>query len=107
MVDEDKKEELGRSLATERDIDPDFGMFTEEFDVYSVPDAEDKLTATVPEGDDRMTAVEDGGSFPDVPDADAIAEESPVDPASPPEQFHGTDLLNGVGAHPEEESDNP
>ncbi|WP_339292644.1 hypothetical protein MKY48_07490 [Paenibacillus sp. FSL W8-0187] len=32
----------------------------------------------------------------DVPDADAIAANSPVDPAAPPtEQMHGIDLLNG------------
>jgi len=100
MTDAERQE----SLATERDIDPDFGMFTEEFASYSVPDAEDKLTAMVPDRDNLMSAEEDG-VFPDIPDADAVAEESPVDPASPPEQFHGTDLLNGVGAHPEEETE--
>ncbi|WP_410513673.1 hypothetical protein PaeBR_04355 [Paenibacillus sp. BR2-3] len=32
----------------------------------------------------------------DVPDADDIKEDTPVDPASPPiEIVHGTDLLNG------------
>ncbi|GIP22747.1 hypothetical protein [Paenibacillus sp. J22TS3] len=32
----------------------------------------------------------------DVPDADAIQENTPVDPASPPEIImHGTDLING------------
>ncbi len=96
--------ERRQSLITERDIDPEFGMFTEELAAYSVPDAEDKLTAMVPD-DETMAAAEENGSFPDIPDADAISEESPVDPASPPEQFHGTDLLNGVGAHPEEETD--
>jgi len=100
MMDSERQE----PLATERDIDPDYGMFTEEFAAYSAPDAEEKLTATVPDSDDRMSAGEDS-VFPDIPDADAVAEESPVDPASPPEQFHGTDLLNGVGAHPEEETE--
>jgi hypothetical protein len=96
--------ERRQSLATERDIDPEFGMFTEDIAGYSVPDAEHKLTAMVPD-DEAITSAEEDGSFPDIPDADAVSEESPVDPASPPEQFHGTDLLNGVGAHPEEETD--
>ncbi|MDO7907138.1 hypothetical protein Q5741_12035 [Paenibacillus sp. JX-17] len=33
--------------------------------------------------------------FEDVPDADAIAVNSPVDPSAPAELLHGTDLLNG------------
>lgn len=34
--------------------------------------------------------------LPDVPDADAIQKDSPVDPSAPdPETMHGTDLLNG------------
>lgn len=38
----------------------------------------------------------------DVPDADAISANSPVDPAAPPaDQMHGTDLLNG--SHGDEE----
>ena len=33
-----------------------------------------------------------------VPDADEIAKDSPIDPASPdPDAMHGTDLINGVG----------
>ena len=96
--------ERRQSLITERDIDPEFGMFTEDLAGDSVPDAEQELTAMVPD-DETMAAAEENGSFPDIPDADAISEESPVDPASPQEQFHGTDLLNGVGAHPEEETD--
>ncbi|MGZ7442022.1 hypothetical protein [Paenibacillus sp. TH7-28] len=36
------------------------------------------------------------GELPDVPDADAIQKDSPVDPVSPdPNAMHGTDLLNG------------
>lgn len=43
-----------------------------------------------PSGGEEYTPLED------VPDADAIAANSPVDPAAPPtEQMHGTDLLNG------------
>ncbi|WFB60083.1 hypothetical protein [Paenibacillus sp. BR1-192] len=43
-----------------------------------------------PSGEEEYTPLED------VPDADAIAANSPVDPAAPPtEQMHGTDLLNG------------
>jgi hypothetical protein len=41
-------------------------------------------------------AAANDGPFPDVPDADAVAEGSPVDPAAPPDVFHGTDLLNGT-----------
>jgi len=34
--------------------------------------------------------------LPDVPDADAIQKDSPVDPSAPdPDAMHGTDLLNG------------
>ncbi|OXM15459.1 hypothetical protein [Paenibacillus herberti] len=32
-----------------------------------------------------------------------LTEGTPVDPVSPPDEFHGTDLLNGVGSAPEEE----
>lgn len=40
----------------------------------------------------------------DVPDADEIHMNSPIDPAAPPvEVVHGTDLLNGYGGdHPED-----
>lgn len=35
-------------------------------------------------------------ALPDVPDADDIAKNSPVDPVSPdPDAMHGTDLING------------
>ena len=100
-MNDEKREQ---SLATERDIDPEFGMFAEELESYSVPDAEDKLTAMLPDRENLMSA-EGDGVFPDIPDADAVSGESPVDPASPAEQFHGTDLLNGVGLHPEEETE--
>lgn len=46
------------------------------------------------DGDAR--AVANDGPFPDVPDADAFAAGSPADPVSPPDGFHGTDLLNGA-----------
>lgn len=45
-------------------------------------------------GDER--AATNDGPFPDVPDADALAAGSPVDPAAPADGFHGTDLLNGA-----------
>lgn len=39
----------------------------------------------------------------DVPDADAIEKNSPVDPAAPPEIInHGTDLINGYDGSEEE-----
>ncbi|MGG6314281.1 hypothetical protein [Paenibacillus macerans] len=35
-------------------------------------------------------------TLPDVPDADAVQKDSPVDPAAPdPDAMHGTDLING------------
>lgn len=41
--------------------------------------------------------------LPDVPDADAISKDSPVDPAAPPtDQMHGIDLLNGSNGEEEE-----
>lgn len=51
------------------------------------------------------TAEEISEELAAVPDADAIAKSSPIDSASPGEEFHGTDLLNGVGNHPEEETE--
>ncbi|MBD2868244.1 hypothetical protein [Paenibacillus arenilitoris] len=115
------------SLATERDIDPEFGLFTEEAGEGAVPDAEELLTAQqrrpdarvheghVPEaleagtgqGDEVDTPEEISEELASVPDADAVARNSPVDPASPGDEFHGTDLLNGVGNHPEEETEEP
>ncbi|QGG57196.1 hypothetical protein [Paenibacillus sp. B01] len=41
------------------------------------------------------------------PSSDAeldLTEGTPVDPVAPPDEFHGTDLLNGVGSAPQEES---
>ena len=115
------------SLATERDIDPAFGMFEDGLGQGTTGAAE-RLRAMYPTGaalgigddeeafgdasvaddadDADMSALSseaEPGEFPDVPDADAISANSPVDPASPPDQFHGTDLLNGVGLFPEEE----
>ena len=42
------------------------------------------------------SVVTNDGPFPDVPDADALAAGTPVDPAAPRDGFHGTDLLNGA-----------
>ncbi|WP_138753843.1 hypothetical protein [Paenibacillus sinopodophylli] len=111
------------SLATERDIDPAFGLFTEEANADAVPAADERLANQYPQGDTHVheshipdtldmnsysevdTAEEISEELAAVPDADMIAKDSPVDPASPGEEFHGTDLLNGVGNHPEEEAD--
>ncbi|QJC52818.1 hypothetical protein HGI30_15410 [Paenibacillus albicereus] len=41
------------------------------------------------------------------PSADAeldLTDGTPVDPVAPPDEFHGTDLLNGVGSAPQEEN---
>jgi hypothetical protein len=41
-------------------------------------------------------SVGENDPLPDVPDADAIQKDSPVDPVAPdPDAMHGTDLLNG------------
>jgi hypothetical protein len=53
--------------------------------------------------DGNARAATNDGPFPDIPDADALAAGSPVDPASPPDGFHGTDLLNGAGGMAEED----
>jgi hypothetical protein len=83
------REHLNNSLVTEKDIDPRFGLFTEE----------------VQEGAVSETSEEISEELATVPDADIIAKDSPVDAATPVEEFHGTDLLNGVGRHPEEETE--
>ncbi|RUT30583.1 hypothetical protein EJP77_12205 [Paenibacillus zeisoli] len=54
------------------------------------------------ETDSYVDAAEDA-PLVDVPDADAIQENSPVDPAAPPEIImHGTDLINGYDGGDEE-----
>lgn len=103
-----------QSLVTERDIDPDYGMFGANRDTMAdpVPDAEERLEEMYP-ADQVLAGAEAapgpangaGTEFPDVPDADALAEDSPVDPAAPEDEFHGTDLLNGVGHEPEDEDE--
>ncbi|CAM4038226.1 hypothetical protein L1N85_06955 [Paenibacillus alkaliterrae] len=120
--DGDKRQ--SHSLATEKDIDPAFGLFTEEEREGAVQDAADLLIeqypyedasvheSHVPQGiqaeaelDEVDTAEEISEELASVPDADAIASGSPVDPASAGDEFHGTDLLNGVGNHPEDETE--
>ncbi|MGQ3478044.1 hypothetical protein [Paenibacillus sp. TY11] len=41
----------------------------------------------------------------DVPDADELTPNSPVDPSAPAEFLHGTDLLNGTDGDEEEQLD--
>lgn len=41
----------------------------------------------------------------DVPDADELTPNSPVDPSAPTEFLHGTDLLNGTDGDEEEQLD--
>jgi hypothetical protein len=112
-----------KSLVTERDIDPAFGLFADEGQEGAVRDATDQLLERYPYGDvheshipyaidaeieadaEADSAEEISEELAAVPDADAVAKNSPVDPASPSDEFHGTDLLNGVGNHPEEETE--
>ncbi|NIK79495.1 hypothetical protein FHS15_004655 [Paenibacillus castaneae] len=104
------------SFVTEKDIDPEFGLFTEETQQGAVPEASETLLKQYPHdyaaarADDELDnevdkAEEISEELAAVPDADAIAVDSPVDPASIVEEFHGTDLLNGVGKYPEEETE--
>jgi hypothetical protein len=117
----ERDKEHSNSLATEKDIDPSFGLFTEETREGAVPDAAELLTKQHPrenahvheshipaaiESFDEVDTVEEiSEELAAVPDADVIAKDSPVDPATPGDEFHGTDLLNGVGNHPEEETE--
>lgn len=128
MADEyDRDRHQNNSLVTEKDIDPGFGLFTEEardgavYDAASLlqkqhPDEnehvhvhESHIPAALEAGDEPYleadTAEEISEELAAVPDADVLAKDSPIDPASPGEEFHGTDLLNGVGNHPEEETE--
>lgn len=112
-----------KSLVTEKDIDPAFGLFADEGQEGAKQDTSEQLLERYPYGDVHRSHVPDEIDFGTeadnevdtaeeiseelaaVPDADAIAKNSPVDPASPADEFHGTDLLNGVGKHPEEETE--
>jgi hypothetical protein len=121
----DHDQRHAKSLVTEKDIDPDFGLFTEEMREGAVPHASELLEKQHPnenahvheshipasldnrEGlvDEVDTAEEISEELASVPDADVMAKDSPIDPASPGEEFHGIDLLNGVGNHPEDETE--
>lgn len=112
-----------KSLATEKDIDPDFGLFTEDASGAAVPHASELLEkqhpdahvleSHIPASLDNRAGLDDEVDTPEeiseelasVPDADVMAKDSPIDPASPGEEFHGIDLLNGVGNHPEDETE--
>jgi hypothetical protein len=100
----DADRHAARSLATEKDIDPEFGLFTEEAEGHAVPSADELLEQQYPEEEVHQAATS-RIEFADMPDADAVSKDSEVDPVAPKEEFHGTDLLNGVGHHPREETD--
>ncbi|MBW7477646.1 hypothetical protein K0T92_23270 [Paenibacillus oenotherae] len=91
------KDQEMKDLATQRDIDPDYGLFVDEVDEDVIPGAEEELLEIYPYDEvlrvdeDRVSEAEDKG------------DDSPVDPAAPEDGFHGTDLLNGVGHEPEKE----
>ncbi|WP_139996809.1 hypothetical protein [Paenibacillus paridis] len=122
MINEhDQHKQKPNSLATEKDIDPAFGLFTEEVPEGAVSEASELLLKQYPKENGHVhephvpypldarnevdTPEEISEELAAVPDADLISKDSPVDPASPGEEFHGTDLLNGVGRHPEEETE--
>lgn len=55
------------------------------------------------EGTDSYADATEEAPLEDVPDADALEENSPIDPAAPPEIImHGTDLINGYDGGDEE-----
>ncbi|WP_334073497.1 MULTISPECIES: hypothetical protein [Paenibacillus] len=60
-----------------------------------------RITQSLSESGDESAGDAEYGAgaldpLPDVPDADAIQQDSPVDPSAPdPDAMHGTDLLNG------------
>lgn len=121
----DRDRRQSNSLVTEKDIDPEFGLFTEEAREGAVSDASELLQKQHPHEDAHVheshipaaieardeldsevdTAEEISEELAAIPDADAVVKGSPTDPASPGDEFHGTDLLNGVGNHPEEETE--
>ncbi|GGA27380.1 hypothetical protein [Paenibacillus physcomitrellae] len=52
---------------------------------------------------DRNEELLEQGALPDVPNADDVQPESPVDAAAQPvDVMHGTDLINGAGADEED-----
>ncbi|MNJ46353.1 hypothetical protein D3C77_414810 [compost metagenome] len=67
-----------------------------------------RITQALSEDDDSQNNNNDtleNNAFPDVPDADDVAEGSPVDPAAPdPYTMPGIDILNGYSG--EEDSSN-
>ncbi|GBF76578.1 hypothetical protein PA598K_05056 [Paenibacillus sp. 598K] len=95
------KNQHSNSLITEREIDPSFGLFAEERVADEVKDAETELTAVYPEGDaicDNHPGAEQAA------EAEA-AQNTPIDPAAPEQAYPGVDLINGVGAEPEKETE--
>jgi len=122
-MDNEHDERHAKSLATEKDIDPDFGLFTEDASGEAVPHASELLEkqhphthvleSHIPASLDNRVGLDNEVDTPEeiseelasVPDADVMAKDSPIDPASPGEEFHGIDLLNGVGNHPEDETE--
>ncbi|MFC4779076.1 hypothetical protein ACFO9Q_19975 [Paenibacillus sp. GCM10023252] len=96
-------EKTNKDLVTERDIDPEFGLFADETPKGSVRGSTEELVALYPDQDVIMDTRQ--RSDEEIPDADEVSFHSPVDPASPPDEFHGTDLLNGVGHDPEHETE--
>lgn len=91
------KDQDDRDLVTQRDIDPDYGLFVDEAAEAAIPTAEDELLEIYPY-DEVLRVDEDR-----VSKAEDRMGNSPVDPAAPKDEFHGTDLLNGVGHEPEHE----
>ncbi|WP_110931574.1 hypothetical protein [Paenibacillus bouchesdurhonensis] len=67
-----------------------------------------RITQALSEDDSgrgNLDAARENIGFPDVPDADEIAKNSPVDPAAPdPNAMPGIDVLNGYSGEEEESS---
>lgn len=84
--------------------DPDGGFPEEAGETGRSGDVDADRAAAYRRRGETMDVTHDG-PFPVVPDADAVAPNSPADPASAPDTFHGTDLLNGAGARDVEGDD--
>ena len=92
------------TFVNQRYIDPEFWLFTDEVDNGFVPPAETRLNEV--DSDKQIEVTSDEVDLNSVPDADEYAgRPTPVDPAAPPDEFHGTDLLNGAGNEMEKETD--
>ena len=84
---------------TSRPINPELVIPPDDLrDVNTITTQSISESPLMSDGDyySNADADDDDTAFEDIPDADDIQKDSPIDPATPPiEIVHGTDLLNG------------